>query len=182
MDSINQNQPEENREDLGASSAVEKIREIVKKAQNCFFCTSAAAHGSEGARPMNVRLVDDEGNLWFLSANDSHKNEELVRDPSVKLYFQGSSNSDFLVLNGRASITKDRAKIEELWEPVIRTWFTGGKEDPRITVIKVVPSDGYYWDTKHGNAVAGVKVLVGAVLRKTLDDSIEGRLEVGSSS
>ena len=28
--------------------------------------------------------------------------------------------------------------------------------DPRITVIKVTPSDGYYWDTKHGNAVAGI--------------------------
>jgi hypothetical protein len=34
----------------------------------------------------------------------------------------------------------------------------------------------YYWDNKHGSAVAGVKMLVGAVVGKTLDDSIEGKL------
>jgi hypothetical protein len=51
-------------------------------------------------------------------------------------------------------------------------------DDPRITVIKVAPVDGYYWDTKHGMAVAGVKMMIGAMLGKTLDDSIEGRLKV----
>jgi hypothetical protein len=50
--------------------------------------------------------------------------------------------------------------------------------DPRITVIKVAPADGYYWDTKHNMAVAGVKMLIGAAIGKTLDDSIEGRLKV----
>ena len=56
------------------------------------------------------------------------------------------------------------------------TWFTEGKDDPRITVIKVTPTDGYYWDTKHGAAIAGAKMLVGAAIGKTLDDSVEGRL------
>ena len=50
------------------------------------------------------------------------------------------------------------------------------EHDPRITVIRVTPTDGYYWDTKHGNAVAGVKMLIGAAIGKTLDDSIEGEL------
>lgn len=178
MDSINQNQPEENRQDLRAQDAVAKIKEIVAKAENCFFCTAVSTGDSGAARPMNVRQVDDEGNLWFLSAGDSHKNEELERDPSVRLFFQGSPHSDFLQLNGRATVSTDRAKIEELWEPILRTWFTGGKDDPRITVLKVEPTDGYYWDTKHGPAVAGVKMLIGAVLRKTLDDSVEGTLTV----
>ena len=127
---------------------------------------------------MSVQQVDDEGNLWFLSANDSHQNKELALDPSVKLYFQGSAHSDFLQLTGRATISTDRAKIKELWEPIIKTWFTEGVEDPRITVIKVTPTEGYYWDTKHGNAVAGIKMLIGATLGKTLDDSIEGKLNV----
>ncbi len=57
---------------------------------------------------------------------------------------------------------------------MLRTWFTGGIEDPRITVIKVSPTEGYYWDTKHGQFVAGMKMLLGAAIGKTLDDSIEG--------
>jgi general stress protein 26 len=178
MDSINRNQPEHNREDLRAEDAIEKIQELVAKSPNCFFCTSSAPGSSGGARPMNVRDVDDEGNLWFLSASDSHTNAELALDPRVALYFQGSTHSDFLQIHGQATVSTDRARIRELWEPVIRTWFTGGVDDPRITVIRVVPVGGYYWDTKHGNLVAGMKMLIGSMIRKTLDDSIEGRLDV----
>ena len=178
MNSINQNQPEKNRQDLRGREAVEKVRELVGRAKNCFFVTTAATGDTGGARPMNVREVDDEGNLWFLSAADSHQNRELALDPAVGLYFQGSPHSDFLHLSGHATVSTDRARIEALWEPVLATWFTGGVGDPRITVVKVTPTHGYYWDTKHGTAVAYVKMLIGAAVGRTLDDSIEGTLRV----
>jgi hypothetical protein len=38
----------------------------------------------------------------------------------------------------------------------------------------VTPVQGYYWDNKHGNTVAGAKMLLGAAIGQTLDDSIEG--------
>jgi len=130
MNSINRNQTEQNHQDLSGQEAVKKIQELVKKGQNCFFCTAVGSNGSSAARPMNVRQVDEEGNLWFLSASDSHQNKELALDPSVKLYFQGSDHSDFLQLNGKATISRDRVKIEELWEFVIKTspkaWMTLG--------------------------------------------------------
>jgi len=176
MDSINQQQPEQNRVDLSGAKAVEKMKQLVEKAETCFFCTGVTSSGSPGTRPMSVQEVDEQGNLWFLSAADSHKNEELSRDRSVRLYFQASAHSGFVTLNGTASVSRDKARIEELWEPIIKTWFTEGKDDPRITVIKVTPTDGYYWDTKHGAAIAGAKMLVGAAIGKTLDDSVEGRL------
>ena len=176
MNSINQNQPEHNHENLRGDQAIEKIKQLASAGSNCFFCTSVALGDTGGVRPMNVRQVDEAGNLWFLSASDSHQNQELSRDGRVKLFFQGSKHYDFLYLAGRAIVSTDRQKIEELWEPIIRTWFTGGIDDPRITVIQVIPDDGYYWDTKHGPTVAGIKMLIGAMLGKTLDDSIEGTL------
>lgn len=178
MDSINANQPEDNRDDLQGTEAIERIQEMVKKVQTCFFCSAASTDDLSAACPMNVRQVDDQGNLWFLSANDSHKNQLLARDPSVVLYFQQSEHSGFLRLKGYATISADRAKIKELWEPILKTWFTEGEDDPRIRVIKVEPSEGYYWDNKHGNLVAGIKVLIGAAIGKTLDDSIEGKLRM----
>ena len=45
-----------------------------------------------------------------------------------------------------------------------------------FTVIEVTPVTGYYWDTKHGSLVAATKMLIGAAIGKTLDDSVEGRL------
>jgi general stress protein 26 len=178
MDSINKNQPEENKEDLVRKEAIGKLKDMVEKAESCFFCTTPSAGPSKGVRPMSVQEIDDKGHLWFLSSTDSFKNEEIFKDPSVKLFFQGSAHSDFLFMEGVARITQDREKIKELWKPVMKTWFTEGKDDPRISVIRVIPSEGYYWDTKHGNVIAGIKMLIGAALGKTLDDSIEGKLKV----
>ena len=177
MDSIDRNQPEQNHADLRGADAIKQAKELIDKAQTCFFCTAESIAGSSGARPMSVQEVDDAGNLWFLSADDSHKNVELERDPKVTLYFQGSAHSDFLTLRGTTSISRDKEKIKQLWEPVVKTWFTEGVDDPRITVLRVTPSDGYYWTTKHGKAIAGAKMLIGAAIGKTLDDSIEGKLQ-----
>lgn len=178
MDSINKNQSEHNHEDLNGATAIEKIQKLVEKAESCFFSTAIAVEGSCGTRPMAVQQVDDQGNLWFLSANDSHKNQEIAINPDVTLYFQGSAHSDFLVLKGSATASRDQNKINELWQPLFKTWFTEGEGDPRIAVVKVTPTEGYYWDTKHGFAVAGIKMVVGALTGKTLDDSIEGKVKV----
>ena len=180
MDSINANQPEHNHQNITGAAAIKKLKDLVDAAQTCFFCTSDNAndHGHGASRPMSVLKVDEQGNLWFMSADDSHKNAELGANPTVRLYFQGSAHAQFLQLDGIASVSKDKQKIKELWSFVLKTWFTEGQDDPRITVIKVAPTDGYYWDNKHGSAIAGVKMMIGATIGKTLDDSIEGRLRV----
>lgn len=178
MSSINQQQPEKNHQNLLGKEAIEKIRELVDQAQTCFFCTAITTGQAVATRPMAVQEVDDAGTLWFLSASDSHQNRELTRDSAVQLMFQGSAHSDFLMLYGRATITVDKARIKQLWKPLFKTWFTEGEDDPRITLIQVRPSEGYYWDTKHNRAVALVKMVAGAITGKTLDDSIEGKLRV----
>jgi general stress protein 26 len=96
----------------------------------------------------------------------------------VQLLFQGSGHSDFLSIYGTATISTDKDLIKELWEPILKTWFTEGVDDPRITVIKVETKEGHYWDNKHGDAIALVKMAAGAIMGKTLDDSIEGQLKV----
>jgi len=176
MDSINRNQPEVNRRDLSGNEARKRIRETAKEAKTCFFVTANGSGADGGVRPMSVLQADEAGHLWFLSAIDSHKDAELVTNPQVKLFFQRSTHAGFMELDGIATVSQDRAKIKELWDFTLKTWFTEGEDDPRISVIEFVPKNGYYWDNKHGQAVAGAKMLVGAAIGKTLDDSIEGTL------
>ncbi|MEO6538361.1 MAG: pyridoxamine 5'-phosphate oxidase family protein, partial [Ferruginibacter sp.] len=96
MDSINQNQTEQNYQDLSGKEGIKKMKELVEKASTCFFCTNISTGAPLTTRPMAVQKTDEEGNLWFLSASDSHKNKEIEADPMVQLFFQGSPHSDFL--------------------------------------------------------------------------------------
>jgi general stress protein 26 len=178
MDSINAQQTETHHQDLIGEDAVKKIKEFVDSTPGCFFCTSDVAGGPGDARPMTALQVDELGNLWFISAGDSLKNQELAADPSATLYFQGSAHAEFMHLEGIATVTRDPIKIKELWSFTMKAWFTGGEDDPRISVIKFAPTYGYYWDTRHGRTVASVRMLIGAVIGKTMDDSIEGRLDL----
>lgn len=177
MDSINKNQEENNFEALSGEEGIKKIKELIDKASSCFFCTRGETGFPVSCRPMSVQKTDDNANLWFLSPIDSNKNQEIATDSSVQLFFQGSAHSDFLTLSGSATINQDKEKIKELWDPILKTWFTEGVDDPRITVIKVDVEEGYYWDTKHAPAISFVKRMVGAAIGKTMDDSIEGPIK-----
>ncbi|MDI3321509.1 pyridoxamine 5'-phosphate oxidase family protein [Pinibacter soli] len=176
MDSINRQQPENNRKDLQWDEALEKIKELTDKASTCFFCTNITSGKAFSTRPMSVQKLDENGIFWFLSAKDSNKNAELQLDSSVQLLFQGSNYSDFLNIYGTAVVSDDKEKIKELWQPILKTWFTEGIDDPRISVISVDPAEGYYWDTKHNMAIGLIKRVAGAIVGKTLDDSIEGTI------
>lgn len=178
VDYIQEEQPDHHHENLHGRAAIDKIRVLVDNTKSCFFCTASVVADSTGARPMSVQMVDIDGNLWFLSARDTHKDEELLIDPRVRLFFQSSEHEDFLEINGYGEVSQDRQKIAELWQPAMSTWFPEGPHDPRISVIKVTPVDGYYWDTKHGLVVSGIKMLVGAMTGKAMDDAVEGKLSI----
>jgi general stress protein 26 len=160
----------DSRHDLGGQDAVEKIRDIAGKADTCFLVTRG------GVRPMGVRECDEQGVLWFLSDKHSKKNAQIEADAEVELYFQASEHSGFLHLQGRATVLHDRSLIEKLWTPMAKVWFQEGKDDPCISVIRVQPLGGQYWDNKHGDMVAGVKMVIGAALGKQLDDGEIGNL------
>ncbi|MBE7170571.1 MAG: pyridoxamine 5'-phosphate oxidase family protein [Williamsia sp.] len=167
----------DNVQHLYDKEAVEKIKDLAKSANICMFTTQLTQLPLSSV-PMATQEVDDEGNLWFLSGRTSHKNGHIQADPRVQLFFTNTSSSEFLSIYGTAKITADRAEIEQLWTPIAKAWFTEGKNDPELTVIKVTPEESYYWDTKNSKAVSMLKILAATVTGKTMDDGVEGKLNV----
>jgi general stress protein 26 len=170
------NPPADNRvQNLSHAPAIAKIRELAKSARVCMFGTVTDQFPLT-VRPMAVREVDEAGNLWFLSQRSSEKNVDLARDSRVQLIFANAGDSEFLSLVGTATVSDDRALRQKYWTPLAKTWIHGGVDDPELTVICVRVSDGYYWDTEHGKAVALAKIALGAMTGKTLDDGVEGKV------
>jgi general stress protein 26 len=162
---------------LTHQEAIDKFKELVKHESNCLF-TTCLTRVPLTTRPMSVQKVCDQGNFWFLSPADSDKNREIAEDSRVQLFISNSSNYEFLSLYGNATVSRDQQKIDEFWNDILKAWFPGGKNDPNITVIKVTPEAGFYWDTKDGKLVSMIKILASAVSGKTLQEGVEGTINV----
>jgi general stress protein 26 len=164
-------------EDLNNKEAIDKLISMVKDIKVAIFCTELTKTPLQ-SRPMSVQDVDDQGNLWFISSATSNKNFEILKDSQVQLFFANNSSSQYISIYGNATIYKDQEKIDELWSPVIKAWFEDGKNDPRVTVIKVTPSDAYYWDTKDGKIISLLKMAGSAIFGTTADIGVEGKLKI----
>jgi general stress protein 26 len=162
---------------LTQQEAIDKFKELVKHESTCLF-TTCLTQVPLTTRPMSVQKVCDQGNFWFLSPSNSDKNREIADDSRVQLFISNTSNYEFLSLYGNASISRDQQKIDEFWNDILKAWFPGGKNDPNITVIKVTPEQGFYWDTKDGKLVSMIKILASAVSGKTLQEGVEGTISV----
>lgn len=157
--------------------AAEKIKEIAEKVNICLFCTNLQDKPFD-TRPMGTQDVDEAGNLWFISSKTSNKDQEIKQDDKVQLIYADNGSSTYLSVYGSADVFYDRAKVEELWTPIAKAWFTEGKDDPNISIIRVQPQEAYYWDTKHGKMVSFLKIIAAAVSGKSMDDGIEGKMEL----
>lgn len=161
--------------DLVNQEAIEKITELAK-GKICLFCTYR--NNEIVSRPMDTQDVDEDGALWFMSRKDSIKNMQIGENNEVYLMYLDTSKSHYLSLRGKAEILYDRQKIEELWTPSTKAWFTEGKDDPDISLLKVTPENGHYWDTKNGALISLIKIAAAVISGKEMDGSIQGDINV----
>lgn len=154
--------------------SVDHVWKLMKKIG---FCMLATRDGAEiRGRPMAAHLARDEHAIYFLTDSDSHKDDEIERDPHVGLFFADASDQKYVSLTGRAVVSNDRAKIKELWSTPAKAWWDD-PEDPTIRVLKITPNDAQYWDSP-GTVVSYIKMLTAAVsdTRPDMGDSKKVKL------
>lgn len=162
---------------LSNEAAALKLRELTKEVNICMFSTNLSGENGAATRPMASQHTESDLNIWFISDKNSHKNKEIAADPRVQLYFAEPTKSTFVTITGRAEVVPhDKKIVEEIWNPLMKTWFQEGKDDPSLSLIKVVPEEGYYWDSKGNKFVNFFKMLGSLVVGKDLVGSEEGKL------
>lgn len=166
-----------NNENLTDKEGVKKIKELAKDITTCMFCTQVDNLPFK-TRPMATADVDDEGNIWFFSSTASDKNDEIKNDELVQLIYVKNSDNHFMTVTGKAQTIKDRHKIDELWNSMVKAWFPEGKDDSHISLLKIVPQDAYYWDTKNGKMITLLKIAASVVTGNKADVGVQGKIKV----
>ncbi len=166
-----------NVKNYSGAEAIKKLKELAEDARICMFTTFTTERPLP-SRPMALQGVDEDGTLQFFSATNSDKNREIEADAYVQLFFENNSSSEYLHVFGQAVISQNREKIRELWSAWAKTWFQDGPEDPKLSLISVKPQASEYWDTKHNKMVQLIKIAASIVSGKTMDDGVEGKLNI----
>ena len=164
-------------QNLTNAAAAAKIREIVGDTRTCMYCCNLQTQPFDAA-PLAIQGVDDDGTVWFFSVRDSDRNRYLAQDGASQLLIVNDSDSEYLSIYGQGRIVQNQAKVEELWDPMAKVWFQEGPTDPNLTLLRFTPSQGFYWDTKHGKMVQLAKMAASLVTGKTMDDSVDGSLKL----
>ena len=127
---------------------------------------------------MAVQDVPFSGILWFLTRSTSNKIREIEQDSRITLSFAEPKDSKYLALKGHATVTQDRSKIKELWNPLYKAWFSGGADDPEIRVLRIEVTEADFWEASSNRFVMGMKYVVAAMTGGTLPLGDAGHINV----
>ena len=133
------------------------LADISEAMRDIDFCvlTTRAQDGSIGGRPMsNNREVEFEGTSRFFTYDHHRSAQDIARDPSVGLSYQGKAGllgvvgkpGMFIHVEGEARLVRDKAKFAEHWTKDLEIWFKEGVDTPGLLLVKVAAERLHYWD------------------------------------
>ena len=140
--------------------AIHKIAELVRDIHIAML-TTVSHDGSLHSRPMATQNTPFNGEVVFLTREDSGKVDEIKDDAEVSLCYSDAKHA-FVTMTGRAAISNDRALIAALWNPMYKAWFPEGASDPEIRVLRIRVEQAEYWDAPASALVRKVQVLARA--------------------
>ena len=129
--------------------------------------------GSGEAQPMTAQLEGDmeSGPIWFFTSKDTDLVGQIGSGAPGVGYFAAKGHDLFAGVSGELSLSTDRATIDRLWNSFVAAWFEGGKEDPKLQLIRFDPHHAHIW-LNENSLFSGVKMLLGSDPKKDYKDKV----------
>ncbi|KAJ7703244.1 hypothetical protein B0H17DRAFT_1042452 [Mycena rosella] len=158
---------------LSAQEKIAGLHAIVKSAQTGMLTT----HGADGhlhSRAMIPSSPFDDGTqvtLIFLANNSTAKFDEIKNDSHVNVSFCDTNSTSWASYSGTARISQDKELIRKHFSSSMSAYFgdlkdgvhKGTVDDPRISVIEVVPEEIRYWVATKGSIARAADVAISKV-------------------
>lgn len=122
-------------------------------------------------RPMTAQLDGDldQGPIWFFTSTDT----ALMSDsPETAIFTFVSKGYDvFATVHGQITRANDRATIDRLWNKWVAAWYDGGKDDPKLALLRFDPASAEIW--RDGSTLlSGLKLLMGGDPKTDAKDDV----------
>lgn len=149
----------------------EKLLSMIKDVKFAML-TTLSQDGTIHSRPMGTLRTSVEqfdGTLWFFSKKNSFKNLDIETEQNVNLSYSDPKEQHYVSITGKAFISLDKKRMEDLWTPILKAWFPEGLEDPEISLIGVRIESAEIWDAPPAKVVQLAGFVKSAVTGKPMD-------------
>jgi len=157
--------------EITGPDALARVKELVEDIDFTML-TTTDDDGNLVSRPMSTRQMDESGDIWFFTSEDTEKVEEARAHRDVGLSYCDAKGMRYVSVGGQASVVHDRAKMDELYSPSLDIWFEDGLDTPGIALLKVTPAVTEFWEPSKGKIAMAAGMLKSLVTKDTPDDDI----------
>ena len=124
-------------------------------------------------QPMTAQLDGDKdgGSIWFFTSKDTDLVKAMGKSHRAAAHFASKGHDLFASLDGELVVDNDRATIDRLWNRFVAAWFEGGKDDPKLQLIRLDPRGAQIW-LNENSVFAGIKLLLGRDPKQDYKDKV----------
>jgi general stress protein 26 len=112
-------------------------------------------------RPLTAQIEGEHGPIWFFSSNEAKLVQELNGPSAAIATFASKGHDLFATVHGQLRVDNDRRVIDTLWNSFIAAWYEGGKDDPKLVLLRLDPDAAEIW-LNASSILAGIKILLGS--------------------
>jgi general stress protein 26 len=159
--------------DTQTRNDLDKLRDLLKDVRFTMFTTRV--DGQLKARPMTTIDAEPDGSLYFFISSDATTLDEIATDPTVGLGYADNGAGTYVSVSGTARVREDRAKVRDLWNPMLNAWFEG-PDDPNLNLVEVRVDAAEYWDSPDSKVVRLVGIVAAAVTGDEYDAGERGEI------
>jgi len=99
-----------------------------------------------GMQPMTALVEEDDGGpLWIFTSKETDLARSVGAGKAAYATFTGKKHDLFASITGRLAPDTDRAVIDRLWNPWVAAWFEGGKDDPKLALLRFDAHNAKIW-------------------------------------
>lgn len=127
-------------------------------------------------QPMTAFVDRADNSLWFFAYNDSDL-AEMVGGGASEAMFVFQEDDLYACVGGQLMLEPDRARMDRYWNPVVAAWYPEGKDDPRLTLMRLDCEDAQVWMVEAGPVRFGWEIAKANVSRDRPDLGSQTRLD-----
>ncbi|MFC3076544.1 pyridoxamine 5'-phosphate oxidase family protein [Phenylobacterium terrae] len=101
-------------------------------------------------QPMTAFAEPETGQIWFFTYKDTELAEQVAQGAQAMFVFQAKKL--WASIGGRLTQQHDRERMDRFWNPVVAAWYPEGKDDPRLTLLRLDAEDAQVWVSDAGPA------------------------------